>query len=419
MKIYRWFVFTIALFIAVVPALAQERWFVYLFDSINNELVRVHYTGEMEVFSLGIAPGSYLSTSEMAISPDGSRVAYCMMIGGEGVIQGRSLVMRDIASNTNLFEIPVDSAYTGCRVAAFSDDGTRLVLGLAAEPSFDQQSGQLVETVTPGWRMQILDMATGDVLDDLNSQSPNAPVFEGYWHDGFVPLMPIVIEFSGPNLTFAGIPYVGSEGPFELPVWTWDTNTNSVTPHENLWNIMGDYLPETGEVVTAVLDDSRSAAQPGGIGPQANVVNVQMSDGSIRTIYVNEQEVITGTRFVNNGQAVAVSLLEGFDTNNPMDTFEMRHVLVDRSGTVTDIGERYEQYSEIADVPRGIAILWMTNTNLSEGAPISHLSVVENGVSREIWQYQPQMEGGYSALQLVWATPTPIPGGLPPFAAAK
>jgi hypothetical protein len=37
---------------------------------------------------------------------------------------------------------------------------------------------------------------------------------------GFVPLMPEVIAFTADTLSFAGIPYVGTEGPFELPAWT-------------------------------------------------------------------------------------------------------------------------------------------------------------------------------------------------------
>jgi hypothetical protein len=88
-------------------------------------------------------------------------------------------------------------------------------------------------------------------------------------------------------------------------------------------------------------------------------------------------------------------------------------VLVDRSGSVTDVGGSYEQYTEIAAVPGGAIIVWSDFP--SEDAPIAHLAIVQAGGFREIWQYQPDMENGYSFLDLMWTPDVEAGGGLAPF----
>jgi hypothetical protein len=418
MKHSRMLILILLLVTFVVPTFAQSntQWFVYFFDNVNNEIVRVYDTGDMEVYTLGLTEGELANSVDMVISPDGSLLALCKLIMGEGMISGRTLVVRDIAANTNLFEMPVDAGIDGCRPSAFNADGSQFVLGLTALLNFDPSTGQALESETPLWRIQIIDTQTGDVLDEFNSDNPSAPVLDEFGRGTPVPLMADVISFENDTLIFRGIPYVGMGIPGELPAWSWNLSSDTIESAPNFGRVSSDYLPQTGELVFPALDESLPAAQPGGPLSQANVVNLQLSDGTIQTLYHDDDEVIVGVRFVNDGQAIGVSLLEGFDMNNPSDTFPIRHILIDRSGTITEIGAAYEQFTQLAAVPGGAVITW--SEWLDGAEPVSHLGIVENGTLRDIWQYTPDTSRGYSFLEIIWSPAIVVSGTLQPFTSA-
>jgi hypothetical protein len=403
MKLYRLCILLLVLAALVVPNFAQDNngWFVYLFDSVNYELVRVYETGEMEIYSLGLEANETTSSREMAISDDGSLLVFCKMIMGSPNPTERTLIVRDIVNNTNLSETQIDVLYTGCRPTAFNADASQFVLGIAAEVAFDPNTGQPVASEDISWRLQVIDTQSGAILHEINSTTPDAPVLEEYG-GAAVPVISEVISFRDNIVIFRGIPYVGMGLPPEFPAWAWDLNSNTISPVANVGHTFGDYLAQTGELVYPALDESIPAAQPGGPMSQANIVRLQTSDGATQTIYQNSEDVIVGTRFVNDGEAIAVLLVAGFDPNNP-DTFPTSHVLVDRAGTVTEIEGVYEQFTQIAPVPGGAVITW---TEMPEGAnPIAKLAVVENSTVREIWSYEPPSERGYSFMEILWSPP--------------
>jgi hypothetical protein len=404
MKFYRLVMVVLVTIALVVPTFAQENtgWFVYLFDSVNNELVRVYETGEMEIYSLGLAANEMTSIRDMAISDDGALLVFCKMVTGDGVIAGRTLIVRDIASNRNISETLIDGANTGCRPTAFNADASQFVLSLALEVVFDPNTGQPVAGDDVNWRVQIIETQTGAVLDEINSAMPDAPTLDEFGGAG-IPLMADVISFQNDTVIFRGIPYLGMGLPAELPAWSWDLSSNSVSPVANIGRTFSDYLAQTGELAYPALDESMPAAQPGGPISQANVVKLQTSDGATQTIYQNSEDVIVATRFVNDGQAIAVMLVEGFDPNNPNDSFPTRHVLVDRDGNVTEVGEVYANFTQIAPVPGGAVITW--GEWLADADPIAKLGIVEDGILREIWSYTPPAERGYSFLEIVWSPP--------------
>lgn len=407
------------LLLGALPAAAQESggWFVYLFDSINNALIRVDDSGAMARYPLGLAGDEFANSSDMAVSDDGRLLAFCkMQLSGQDAT-GRTLIVREVASETRLLEMAIDPAYSGCRPSGFDRGGTRLVLGLAAELGFDTDSGQPVQRVSPGWRLQVLDVSSGAVLHELNSETPNAPMLDDFGRGMPVPLMADMLSFQGDALVFRGWPYIGTEAPAELPAWRWNLGTGEISPVANIGRLKSDYLLATGELAYPALDETRPAAEPGGPLPQANMVIVQTPDDSSQAVYRNAEEVIVAAQFVDDGRALGISLLEGFDMENPSDTFTMRHILLDRSGKVTDVGAAYEQYTQLKAVPGGAVIVWAEMA--TEGAPIAHLGVVEDGTLREIWSYQPPMEGGYSFLELVWTPPVEVEGALPDFAPAQ
>lgn len=409
------FLFTLTL----LPTAAQDSaqtWFIYLFDNVNGELLRVENTASFEIFQLGLEEGEFATRSDMAISDDGALVVFCKYTMSDTGNSTRTLIVRDIAANANLYETPLEPGYDGCRPSGFNADGSQFVFSTTAILNFDAQTGQVIEGDVPLWRIQIIDTASGEILNEINSTMPDAPSVDTFGRNSPVPLMADVIEFNDEGVLFRGIPYVGMEVPGELPAWSWNLTDNTVSPVSNVGRVNSAYLPQTGELVYPALDEALPAAQPGGPMSQANVVNVQSADGTIQTIYWNTEEVILGVSFVNDGQAVGVTLLEGFDQNNPSDTFMLRHIIVDRSGQVTDVGQPFEQSIPIEGVPGGAIIVWAVND--AQGYPFTHIGSVENGSLRELMSYQPPMDRGYSFLEIVWTPPTQVAGDLPPFTPA-
>lgn len=408
------------LLLLTLPIAAQDNsstWFIYLFDNVNNALVRVYNTGEMEIDSLGLQEGEFVSSSDMAISDDGILVVFCKITLSDAGDSTRTLIVRDIAANANRYEAPLEAGYDGCRPSSFNADGSQFVFSTTAILNFDPQNGQVIEGDVPLWRVQILDSTSGAVLNEINSTLPDMPSFDdSIGRVTPVPLMADVIEFNDEGVLFRGIPYVGMEVPGELPAWSWNLTDNTVSPVPNVGRVNSAYLPQTGELAYPALDEALPAAQPGGPMSQANVVNVQSEDGTIQTIYQNSEEIVTDVNFVNDGQAVGVTLLEGFDQANPSDTFALRHVIIDRSGQVTDIGQPYENFTQLEGVPGGAVVVWAETD--AQGYPVTHLGIVENGALREIMEYQPPMERGYSFLEIVWSPPTQIADGLQPFTPA-
>ena len=67
-----------------VPLLAQGNWFVYLFDTGTQALVRVGSDGAQSTLPLGLAQNEAASAFDMSFSPDGGRVAFCAMNYGDG-----------------------------------------------------------------------------------------------------------------------------------------------------------------------------------------------------------------------------------------------------------------------------------------------------------------------------------------------
>lgn len=398
----------ICIMLSALPVMAQESadWFVYFFDSVNNDLVRVDASGAMQLYPLALAEGELVNISELAISNDGTLLAFCKWIFDT---PDHTLVVREIASGNNVFEMPIAPGYNGCRPSSFNSTGTQLALGLAREGF-----GTSGQDASPLWRLQVLDVPSGAVVHELTSEMPDAPVMDEYGRGGPVPLMADVLHFQGPDLIFRGIPYIGMEISAELPAWRWNLRTRTLTPIDNIGHLYSDYLPAADELAYPGLDASLPAAQPGGPLPQANAIIVQNSDGSSQVVYRNTQEVILNVHFINDGQALGISLLKALDMANPSAISTIRHVVLDRSGNVMEVGADYEQFTQLKAVPGGAVITW--SEMAGEGAPIAHLGIVEGDTLREIWSYQPPLNGGYSFLDLIWTPPVEAVSGLPNFA---
>lgn len=399
------FLLVMAFLLMALPVFAQDntQWSAYLFDNINNALIHVGTNVETASYSLGIPTGSYIHG--MSINDAGNQVAYCYNHRIDPNDTGTmKLVVRDIDQQANLFEQDL-GLLVGCNVSAFTNDV--LALSMVYSYGFDDPSGKL-------WELRLIDAITGENIAVLDNENPAMPAVALFGRET-VPVLADVIQLSRESVTFRAIPYVGSEGPAELPAYEWDVVAGTVTELPvGVGYFNADFLPETGEVVFSVLDESIEAAMPAGPIPQANTVKIQDANGE-RVIYQNSDFVITATTFVNNGQAVLVSMWPGFDEANPDAMGSVHFALVSRDGTVTEFAEEFNGAVFVDSIANGAVLAY--TPQLSDGglAPSQVLVLGADGSLNLFAEVTIDYSLGWSPPQLVWTSSSTIPSDLSPF----
>lgn len=395
----------LALLLLALPVFAQDntQWSAYLFDNINNALIHIGTGIETATYSLDVPQGSYVHG--MSINPDGSQVAYCYNyrenVNDNGVMK---LAVRDIDQEVTLFEQEF-GLLVGCTVSAFNADV--LALSLVYSYGFDNPTGKL-------WELRLLDPVSGDLLAALDNENPAMPAVEVYGRQA-APLLADVRELSRESVSFIGIPYLGTEGPAQMPAFTWDVTAGTVTELPVAYGYFNsDFMPETGEVVYSSLDENLPAAMPAGPIPQANIVKIVDAEGE-RVIYQNSDYVITATTFISNGQAVLVSMYPGFDEQNPDAMGGSHYALVERDGTVIEFAEEFVGAVFADAIPNG-ALLAFTPQLATGGLDTTQIFVL---TSENILAFDSMVTVdyslGWSPPMLVWTSASPIASDLSPF----
>lgn len=399
--------FVMALMLMALPASAQNtsQWMAYLYDNINNNLIRISSEGEPETFSLGIPTGSWMYG--MSISPDGSQIAYCYDHREDPQAQGSMrLIVRDIDQETTLLAQDL-GPLVGCSVSAFNGD--IFALSIVHLHEFNVPvTGKL-------WELRLIEALTGETVASIDNETEGIPTVEMFGNNP-VPFLMRVRELSRERVTMMAIPYIGSEGPAVLPALEWNVTDNSLSllpEAHGYYN--SDFLPETGEIVYSGHDESIPAAMPAGPMPQTNVVKVWNGESDV-VIYQNSEMVITGTSFVNNGQGVLISLSPGFDETQPevMPT-GTSFVLVNRDGSVVEFAENFNGAVFVDGIENGALMVYTPNAAQPEhSAPQVFILTSENVIALD--SFVPiDFSQGWSPPSLVWVSPSAVSSDLSPF----
>lgn len=405
----------IGLLLIALPASAQDsqNWFIYLFDNINYNLIRVDSTGATETFSLGIDDNSFVNFNDMAINQDGTRVAFCEETRTDmnSILPGqKTVVVRDIVKESNLRTMDYGNPY-GCSVSAFSEDSSEIAVSLVNELPY---MPNFVDTPAPTWELQLIDLSTGYLANNIAyyiSEMPNASFF-----GQDVPLLADVRLWNDHIVRFAGMPYLGTDGPPEVPVYEWNLKSGSIKempPSTGRMN--NDYLPGTGELVYAALDDRLASVVPGGPIALANVVNIRDEAGNFRTIYQNTEWVIAGTTFISDGQSIAISLFGAWDDNNPELSAMARYEVLNRDGSIQKIEASFEGYKEIAAVPGGAVLTWTINPT-ADGYQPTYVAYWDGSFLNTVVEFTPDYTKGFSPPMLVWSPAIGSVSNIPDFA---
>lgn len=403
-----WFILMIG---SMSSAQEMAEWSAYLFDNINYDIVRVNADGDTQAFSLGLDGNELLSLNNLAISHDGTLVAYCKTVRVNDTDSTNDLqvmIIREIETGNNLHEITFGTP-PACSVTAFSEDDSQIAVSLVSRNFMEEPTDE------PAWSLRLLDVTTGETQTILNEGDDIMPDFDVFGEN--VPLRAGVRQFDEASITFAGFPFVGMGGPAFIPVYRWDFAENTITQlSDAIGRVNNDVLESTGEIVYPALDETLSAAQPDGPIPQANVVNVMSADGTETTIYQNEEWVIVGTRFIEGGQAVGITLVRGFEPNQDMNEANTLRVdIVGRDGTVTTLEQTFNGGMWFEGVANGALFVYTPNPT-SEGWDATKILVWDGNALSEVATYLPDYSTGWSPPQLLWVSPSAsIQDDLPAF----
>lgn len=392
----------------VIPAQAQNDendWQVYLFDSVNKQVVQIDQDGEQETFSIGLGDNEFIGTNEIAVDDLGQHAYYCVR-GNPDMQQLSPSTVRviEFGNPTPVYEFDLGETI-GCRVSAVEDEAGFLAVGVVNYQPF--QEG--IDPELPAWQLLLLDTVSGNVVDALNANDPNMPEINDF---GEISYMPTVQQVSS-EIIFTAFPWVGMGGGQSFPTFIWNPTDDTVDPIAGWGTVSHDHLLSSDELVYPALDDTLAYGEPNGPLPVANTLHLSTND-MLSTIYTNEEWVIVDSNFVNNGQAVVVTLLSSFSMNAMGST--IRFEMIARDGTITELDASYEGYATVRAVPDGFIIMWTEQAQNADEPPlVMHLTHYPmGGEPREIWSVTP--EGNQISIwEMFWATSSTTTENLPAF----
>lgn len=398
----------LALLMLALPTTAQGIWFTYLYNWETASLLRVDSSGNQTSYPLGLSEGATFSTRDMAFSADGDRVAFCAVDYAADTPISR-LYLRDIAGQTNLLEVDL-GARIGCAVkpGALNDDETRIAVGLINHFGAGDPNAQ---ADTPAWELQVLEVASGNVVAQLGANSP-AVASSGMIPDGVV--MPEVRSFSGDTIIFAEVPYAVG-GPTVVSAFAWQISSSSLAPvPEGPYSYFAaDYLSGTGETAWAAYNPNLSTIQTDNTVGSLNVVVVSSPNGEERVVYHTAEATVIDVRFINNGQQLAILLFPPFDVEQATVDTTTRWIALSRDGNVTELQTNTEFGGGLESAPGGYIYLSMTPDETNFESSQFTLAWHHNGQAQELWSAQGQ------AWEIVWSAPTPSAPDFPPFTAVS
>lgn len=385
----------------VIPVSAQDssEWWVFLFDQQNQQLVRVNNLGESEEYGLGLADNTFIGGHDLTFTEDGTIAAYCIQnMPPDSQTAALTVHVRDLAAETDTLTLDVGEG-VACRVSAFNEDETLLAVGLARY--YPGNPG--ADTTQPAWALLLIDLTTGETVQELNGDMVTLPPVGNFPLDSFLPEVKILTD---EQAIFQAI-YFGGE-LITVPAFVWDRETGTVEPETSgMWeNFGGDFLETTGEVAWMWLDPDRPIGQPGALGPLYNVALVNETE-----IYSDPEWIVLDAKFVNNGQELAIYLLEpyNFDSATPQPQ-DNQLIAVSRDSDIRELGT-YPSFVQFRGAPDGLVVLWADAPG--DVPPTLHLDYHRSDVVTELWSKQSGHMG--ISWQLVWVSPGKIPGDMQSF----
>jgi uncharacterized protein YgiM (DUF1202 family) len=325
---------------------AQSEWSAWLLTMEDGRLTRVDQNGFVEDFILPLPPGfdsyDFDSVYQVNIAPDGIYMAYTAR---NSQTAARQLLiyhheLKAVVATYDLTGVGADSAAT----PLFSDDSSELVIGYS---------------LTDGWEILIIDVATFNIVTDLRFDDPQIA-------QAGIPntdeMFPSIQWYHDDELAFT---LVNSDMSFDFVSvgYIWNTVDGSITPAD-----VDTLYPPTGERVAAVYDASIPSNSQ--YVKMANTLQAYSpSDGQSYTFYADPGGWLIAPRFVGNGAYVSfLHYKEGED---------WQWQIVDREGSLVKVFE--PEVTDVEGTADGYLYVRETGSAALYYAPLDGTRVVPEG----------------------------------------
>lgn len=377
MKIKLSIVLALALLVmGMAQILADDTWYIFLYNSATGELVRVDGRGgSIKTFELGLHQNEFVDG--MNFSTDGKRVALCGVQMIPERPQGQStLYLRDLEAGVNNLEIDLGKTL-GCHVSrdAFNEDDSLLAVGVINYFAPDKD----IDTSKPIWQLLVFDTQTGKIAHEINADTP--AVIQAGMLSG-LPIRPQVRYFASNEIIFAEIPY-GIGGTPKTSAYRWHLDTGKVEPADHWGAFALDY--RAGELIWVDYDSGLPAGEPGGPMSPFNVVMTVDQNGEAHRLFHSPDWLILDARFIDSGQQIALQLLEPFDPDATTSQ-AVKWAALGRDGNLVELG-RSTFLAELVEAPGGCALLWTELQEWEQTRLATHLELHIGNEIREIWTY--------------------------------
>jgi hypothetical protein len=395
-KLIVWIGIALLMLALAAPGIAQEEapedWFVYLLDVNSYSLLRVNSDGSQTEFSLPLPANTFFGPSSSGFAAEGRFLVFCttQFASAENPTPGWTAYVIDVFEGTVLRTFDIGQV-SNCMANQFSEDASLIGVGLLNYFPGDPNA----DTSPPLWELQVYDVVSGEVVAELTADDPAAAGVELAEFGGPTddhPIVPRFVQVSADSVVFQAYPGVGMGGPPEMNVYRWDIAANIVELLENRGSLVGDFIPETGEIVAPQHDPGLPSGEPGGPLPAYNILQLTDAEGNTETIYQNTEQIIVAATFVNDGEAIAVSLLDPFDPEQP--TQHITVIMIDLEGNVLRTVGEFSGYVQTFTAPGGFILIHDIPQELTPpGFALQYHAA--DGTSTELWHYEPDEVGTF------------------------
>jgi hypothetical protein len=233
-------------------ASAQSIWSVWVYDGIHA--VQVDSAGAvLQESDLPVPAGTaagYTLSRGLAVSPDGKRFAYTVSGTGADGAAVTTFIVYDVAQAQIVmsYQLPLNPAADALSLIFYPHLFNQTGGAVAYSYATIDDSGQ------GEWRLMVFEISSGNVIAELLSSNP-AVQAQGYESSTAPYLLPVVRGYAGSTVSFALVPYYTFSYDLELESFQWDVLTGRVLTTNQIPNLSGDHLPQTGESVSPVTDE--------------------------------------------------------------------------------------------------------------------------------------------------------------------
>lgn len=330
-----------------ISTTAQDSvWSVWLFDAGAGQAVQVESTGIVLndlILPIPAAYDTYTLASNIAISPDGTRIAYSVAGLTSDDVAISSFLMFDTTLDRLAFTYDTPN-YATVTSLTFSDVAWNSTGNIVA---FGYAEGNTEETQS--WQVLVLNAVDGRILSELDDASP----YFARQTDLLAPFLLPVLQFYGEaTLGFNLIPYQTASFSADFLSYEWDIVTGQIIQTNRAPRITGDTLQATGESISPIIDERTNYDAE--YEPYTNALHVYRPEvGARAPFFATQTYDLLSAQFVQNGDQV-VTYVED------LLSLERTHLLVSRIGIL-----------------RGLPILNAINNRLV-GTPDGFAYVIDN-----------------------------------------